>query len=130
MWITVLVLGAGGYFGYKYYSNKKENERIQKVYDERDRQYNNLISAYDSAYASGDSDEIKRTAYELANFQFVTQDVLTKIYQQSLALLKNKPDLKPFALEMGRKKYSHFRENGLPTVYDESAIMNDINAAL
>jgi len=45
-------------------------------------------------------------------------------------LLKSYPDLKPFVLYVGRRKYAYFRENGSPTVYDESAIMNDINAAL
>lgn len=51
------------------------------------------------------------------------------IYQNALTLLRDNPDLKTFALEMGRKKYGHFRKDGLPTTYDESAILNDINAA-
>lgn len=35
---------------------------------------------------------------------------------------------KVFALQVGRLRYSQHREDGVPTVYDEAAIENDIKA--
>ena len=70
------------------------------------------------------------TSSNLVNSYSVNQKVLDVVYKQILDLLKEHPQLKPLALEIGRKKYSKFRESGSPTVYDESAIMNDINASL
>lgn len=52
-------------------------------------------------------------------------------YDKAKATLLDKPEnkaLKQAALAKGRIYYGSMRENGSPTVYDETAIMNDINA--
>ena len=120
--ITIVLLIAA-YYGYKFWKRKKIQEETQRMYDE-------LTSDYNNAFSQGDIGQIQRTARNLIGFHAVSQNALSTVYEQSLSLLKTNPDLKPFVLEVGRKKYAHFREKGSPTVYDESAIMNDINAAL
>lgn len=120
--ITIVLLIAA-YYGYKFWKRKKIQEETQRMYDD-------LTSDYNNAFSQGDIGEIQRTARNLIGFHAVSQNALNTVYDQCLSLLKNNPDLKPFVLEVGRKKYAHFRENGSPTMYDESAIMNDINAAL
>ena len=48
------------------------------------------------------------------------------------ALRRNPSDsfLREAVLECGRKYYGSLRDGGLPTIYDESAIMNDMNAII
>lgn len=53
-----------------------------------------------------------------------------EIYRDMLRLLKTSAEYKPFALEMGRLAYGSKRKDRNPTVYDEQAILNDINAHL
>lgn len=55
-----------------------------------------------------------------------------KSYQDSLALLKNDPanaDLRQRTLELGRVYSNLMRDKKGNTVFDEVALMNDINAA-
>lgn len=111
------------YYSYKFWKGKQLQKETQEMYDELSLEYNN-------AFSQGDIHQIQRTAKNLINFHAVSQNALNTVYEQCLSLLKSNPNLKPFVLEVGRRKYAHFRENGSPTVYDESAIMNDINAAL
>jgi hypothetical protein len=56
--------------------------------------------------------------------------IADEIYRDMLKLLKAHPECKPFALEMGRLAYGSKRKDRSPTVYDEQAILNDINAHL
>lgn len=121
--LIILILGVGGYYWYQSNSKKKEAEKRKEllVY---------LSNEYDNAYKTGDISTMKSKARNLVNSPVAGQRILNLVYQQTLDLLKTNPDLKPFALEIGRIKYSKFRESGSPTVYDESAITNDINAAL
>ena len=56
--------------------------------------------------------------------------VSEEIYTDILQLLNLHPKLKPFALEMGRLSYGSKRKDGKLTVYDEQAILNDINASM
>jgi len=51
-------------------------------------------------------------------------------YQAALVLLENEaePSLRVFTLELGRLAYGVQRPEGVPTVYDENAINNDILA--
>jgi hypothetical protein len=51
----------------------------------------------------------------------------SEVYQDMLAMLKLHSEYKPFALETGRLAYGLKRSDGAPTVYDEQAILNDIN---
>ncbi len=51
-----------------------------------------------------------------------------RIYERCLGMLPQYPQLKPFALELGRCHYGYLREGGLLTAYDEQAIQNDILA--
>lgn len=124
--MTVLILIVALVIAYYVYKHLK-NKRIEA---EKQEMFENLSSAYNNAFSQGDIPQIQKTAKQLINYSFVSQGALNTVYEQSLTLLKNNPDLKPFALECGRKKYAHFRPDGSPTTYDESAIMNDINAAL
>jgi hypothetical protein len=50
------------------------------------------------------------------------------VYRDALNLLKSHPDIKPFALSVGRIAYGAKRPDRQVTVYDEQAIMNDIGA--
>ena len=120
--ITIVVLVVA-YYGYNFWQGKQLQKETQEM-------YNQLSSEYNNAFSQGDISQIQRTAKNLIHFHAVSQNALNTVYEQCLSLLKIYPDLKPFVLEVGRRKYAHFRENGSPTVYDESAIMNDINAAL
>ena len=52
-------------------------------------------------------------------------------YDMALDLVAASDAAKPnkvFALQVGRLRYSQHREDGVPTVYDEAAIENDIKA--
>lgn len=51
-----------------------------------------------------------------------------ELYRDILGMLKARPEYKPFALEVGRLAYGSRRKDWSPTVYDEQAILNDINA--
>ena len=124
---TLLIIG---YLGYDYWKNDKSKKETQRRIDETQKRFDELSYQYNTAFKQGDINQIMSAARNLVEFHAVNQNSLNIVYEQSLSLLKKNPDLKPFALEMGRKKYSHFRPNGSPTTYDESAIMNDINAAL
>jgi len=56
-----------------------------------------------------------------------------KDYDEALAALANDPEnngLRASALERGRAHYGGLRKEGAPTIYDESAINNDITARL
>lgn len=57
-------------------------------------------------------------------------EVAGEIYQDMLKMLRAHSEYKPFALETGRLAYGLKRKDGVPTVYDEQAILNDINAHL
>jgi hypothetical protein len=50
------------------------------------------------------------------------------VYQEILLRLKENPEFKPAALELGRVAYSTRRPREILTVYDEQAIQNDILA--
>jgi hypothetical protein len=56
------------------------------------------------------------------------QAISGDVYQVILLRLKENPELKPVALELGRAAYSSRRQGRLLTVYDEQAIQNDILA--
>jgi len=120
--IIIIALLIAAYYAFKFWKRKKTDQQRQEMFE-------SLSDSYNYAIGNGDINSIKSTARELVNYPFVPQSALNTVYEQSLSLLKSNPDLKPFVLEMGRKKYAHFRENGSPTVYDESAILNDITAA-
>ena len=51
----------------------------------------------------------------------------SEVYQDMLTMLKLNSEYKPFALETGRLAYGLKRSDGVPTVYDEQAILNDMN---
>jgi hypothetical protein len=51
-----------------------------------------------------------------------------EVYRATLPLLRKRPDLAPQVLAIGRIAYSADRPGGVPTVYDEEAIRNDILA--
>jgi hypothetical protein len=58
-------------------------------------------------------------------------DAARKAYQSSLAQLKQEPsntDLRQNTLELGRRYAQTARESGRQTVFDEMAMMNDLNA--
>ena len=94
-----------------------------------------LRNAYSSAKSSNEPDRIMRTARALLE-EFRQSNpkslagVAEQIYSDALGLLGSAPQLKPFALEMGRVAYGSKREDKQPTVYDEQAIQNDIHAHL
>ena len=121
--LIILIILIGAYLYYRSWKAKKA-ERLKRDV------LSNMVSEYERAFRSGDINRIKTTARNLINSPIIDQNTLNLVYENTLSLLKNNPALKPFALEIGRKKYAAFRESGTPTVYDESAIMNDINAAL
>jgi len=49
-----------------------------------------------------------------------------EVYREVLQRLRKNPQLKPFALEIGRAAYSARRPGRELTIYDEQAIQNDI----
>lgn len=56
----------------------------------------------------------------------LVQSVAWDVYKEVLRRLKMSPELKPFALEIGRVAYATRRPDGALTLYDEQAIQNDI----
>ena len=100
---------------------------------EHDSKLLELKDRYSTAKKSEDEAEIADAARAIIH-QFRTtkqpglQPVAEEIYQDALSFLKRKPDLKPFVLEVGRLAYGLKRKDKNPTVYDEQAIQNDINA--
>lgn len=50
------------------------------------------------------------------------------LYSDALNLVSVDQRYRPFALAMGRAAYGLPRDQGVPTVYDEAAIKNDIEA--
>ncbi|AGY57112.1 hypothetical protein GKIL_0866 [Gloeobacter kilaueensis JS1] len=55
----------------------------------------------------------------------------SRVYKAALRILERHPEsteARVFALEVGRFYYSYDRKGGVPTVYDEAAIANDIAA--
>ena len=88
---------------------------------------------YTQAKSSNNPQEIIRGARAIieefrANNQSGLPATAEGIYNDILGLLKSQADLKPFALEMGRLSYGSRRQDKNLTVYDEQAILNDINA--
>ena len=66
---------------------------------------------------------------DLSDFHALQSADLDRLYKDALRLVRENPDHKLYALEIGRRKYGASRKNGNPTVYDETAIQNDIEAA-
>ena len=67
---------------------------------------------------------------DFSDFHALQADDLDRLYKDALRLVRENPDHKLYALEIGRRKYGASRKNGQPTVYDETAIQNDIKAAM
>ena len=68
---------------------------------------------------------------ELLRIQAIVPTISTAIYNSALGCVEitnGSSRTKQFALAAGRHKYGHVRENGVPTIYDEQAIQNDIIA--
>jgi hypothetical protein len=91
-----------------------------------------LREAYHRAKSAGEPSEIVAAAramvHEVRQNNFKQAQIASEIYQDMLKLLRSHSELKPFALETGRLAYGLKRKDGVPTVYDEQAILNDINA--
>lgn len=54
-------------------------------------------------------------------------------YDSAKTALRQNPNdsfLREAVLECGRKYYGSLRDGGVPTIYDESAIANDMNAII
>ena len=66
---------------------------------------------------------------DFSDFHALQSADLDRLYKDALRLVRENPDHKLYALEIGRRKYGAARKNGKPTVYDETAIQNDIEAA-
>ncbi len=89
-----------------------------------------LRETYRAAKATAQPKTIKSAALDLLREVSTSSDYgreVEEIYRDVLAMLKDHPSLKPFALELGRVAYGSKREDRLPTTYDEQAILNDIN---
>ena len=92
-----------------------------------------LRERYATAKSSGEVGAIESSARAIVEQFRVSRQpgllgVSEEIYRDALGFVKNMPELKPFALEMGRLAYGLKRKDKNPTVYDEQAILNDINA--
>lgn len=92
-----------------------------------------LRERYSAAKSSGQVGAIESSARAVVEqFRMTRQSGLLgiseEIYRDALGFVKNMPELKPFALEMGRLAYGLKRKDKNPTIYDEQAILNDINA--
>jgi chitodextrinase len=110
-------------------SDQKQEDAVSQAH-ESVRPYR---QAYDKALASADSQVIMKTGSGLveATRYWLPGDVASvaeRVYRDALNLLKAHPEARPYVLSIGRSAYGARRPNGMLTVYDEQAIMNDISA--
>ncbi len=106
---------------------RKEHAEIRLIHE---AEYRSLQEDYFNAIEANDISQITACGSLFAMSRLVYQEDLDEMYSNALGLLETRPDLKPYALEIGRRKYALSREDGSPTVYDEAAIQNDILAAV
>ncbi len=97
-------------------------------------QFQILEADLESAIKSGDVSGMIQVGKELIKVAggagYSAQNIAQQVYQKSLKLVEIDAKYKRFALEMGRLSYGLPRQDKLPTVYDEQAIKNDIEARL
>lgn len=116
----------GGIVFYFYRKNKKNKDEQLRL-KEQAIKYNQEFVQYQSIFDDGNANEIVTAGKKFA--QIADSHHLDLLYKDALSLIKDNPQCKTYALEIGRIKYGHLRENGSPSLYDESAIQNDIIAA-
>lgn len=96
-----------------------------------EKRYNNSLSKYALAVKSGDVNQIVNAGIDLLetnHLGHIHRNHLDEMYFFSLSLLKENPNLKEYALKLGRKRYrKHMNKS---ESFYEVAIQNDINAAL
>ncbi|MDB4654254.1 hypothetical protein OAE40_00600 [Rubripirellula sp.] len=100
--------------------------RLRKAGDaEREQAWRELVS---DLRRSPSSLDIQDRVYEFvrANPQF--RGTAYKHSLQAVQASRGSPESKSFALEMGRFVHGSSRPEGGPTIYDEQAIQNDIQA--
>lgn len=116
------MLGAGFVV---YLTLKGQNEHQLRAQGLRER--------YSAAKATGDPRRIIPAARAILN-EFSKSNraslprIAEELYHDALGLLGRNSELRPFALEMGRFAYGVKRPDRKPTVYDEQAITNDLQA--
>jgi len=91
-----------------------------------------LRDVYSRAKSGGQADQVidasRAMVQEARLNKAKLAEVANQIYQDLLTMLRSDSRYKPLALEIGRLAYGSKRKDGLPTVYDEQAILNDISA--
>lgn len=95
-----------------------------------EQQQGHVLSLIDEMVADPTNAEIRNKLVWVAQ-RF--PDNAHSIYQFALNAVKETkgdPDMKAFALSVGRASYGANRPGGNPTIYDEQAIQNDIASRL
>ena len=109
-------------FGLLYFQQKKRD--LDK------RAYDILRKRYLKSLEDDNVPLMLAAGADFSDFHALQQSDLDQLYKDALRLVRKDPGHKLYALEMGRRKYAHARQDRKPTIYDETAIQNDIEAAL
>ena len=109
-------------FGLLYFQQKKRD--LDK------RAYDILRKRYVESLAEDNVPLMLAAGKDFSDFHALQQSDLDQLYKDALRLVREDPDHRLYALEIGRRKYANVRQDGKPTIYDETAIQNDIEAAL
>jgi len=101
----------------------------QKKRDLDKRAYDILRKRYLESLEKDNVPLMLAAGKDFSDFHALQEADLGQLYKDALRLVRDNPEHKLYALEIGRRKYGASRKNGEPTVYDETAIQNDIEAA-
>gem|GEM_PF-6810154 len=105
------------------YFLKKKQDLDTRAYDILKKRYLNSL----------DDDNVPlmlAAGRDFSDFHALQQSDLDQLYKDALRMVREDPDHKLYALAIGRRKYGNSRNDGKPTIYDETAIQNDIEAAI
>ncbi len=123
------------YYGIaRQYKVTKERKRVRnQEQEEIDRQYERALFDVEMAIprlvtGTIDGDGLWALHYAVEAFPELSETVWPAALQ-AVAITNGRTDIRQFALSIGRAYHRHMR-NGPVTLYDETAIANDINSRI
>jgi hypothetical protein len=102
----------------------------QKKRDLDKKAYDILKKRYLESLAKDNVPLMLAAGKDFSDFHALQPTDLDQLYKDALRLVREDPNQKLYALEIGRRKYAAKRQDHRPTIHDEAAIQNDIEAAM
>lgn len=104
---------------YVYFTDRKKR-KIRESYHE----------GYMKAILTNDKQLIQERGREWIVSGYCTSDNKKTLYNDALRMLESDATIRLWALETGRAYYASLRKGGVVTIYDETAIKNDISVRI